>query len=48
MPFKSVAQQKYMFVHHPQIAKEFAKKTDFSKLPEYTKSDEAAYKKAKK
>lgn len=34
MPFKSKAQQGYMFIHHPKIAKEFAKKTDFSHLPE--------------
>lgn len=33
MPFKSLAQSKYMFIHHPDIAKEFANKTDYSKLP---------------
>lgn len=27
MPFKSKKQVGYMFVHHPKIAKEFAKKT---------------------
>lgn len=34
MPFTSKSQQRFMFARHPKIAKEFAKKTDFSKLPE--------------
>lgn len=34
MPFKSKAQVGYMFVHHPQLAKEFAEKTlNIKKLP---------------
>jgi hypothetical protein len=38
MPFQSKAQVGYMFIHHPQVAKEFAKKTmDFSFLPEHIK-----------
>ena len=28
MPFKSKAQARYMFAKHPQIAKEWAEKTD--------------------
>jgi hypothetical protein len=34
MPFESRAQQRWMFANHPEMAKEFAEKTDFSKLPE--------------
>ena len=26
MPFKSYKQQQYMFIHHPKIAKKWAKK----------------------
>lgn len=37
MPFKSKAQQAYMFIHHPEIAKEFAEHTDFSHLPKKVK-----------
>lgn len=38
MPFKSKAQQRYMFTKHPKIAKELASKTkDFKKLPEKVK-----------
>lgn len=33
MPFKSKAQQRYMFARHPRIAKRWAKVTNFSKLP---------------
>lgn len=36
MPFKSKAQQKFMYANHPKIAKEFSKgmsKKDFKKLP---------------
>jgi len=32
MPFKSLAQSKFMFLKHPDIAEEFAKHTDYSKL----------------
>lgn len=38
MPFKSKAQQAFMFAKHPKIAKEFAKKTNFKKLPEKVKT----------
>ena len=35
MPFRSKAQQKFLFSQHPEIAKEFAAKTpNFKKLPE--------------
>ena len=32
MPFKSKAQQKYMFVKHPEIAKRWANETSNIKL----------------
>jgi len=38
MPFKSKAQQRYMFSQHPKIAKEFAEHTNFKKLPEKVES----------
>ena len=38
VPFKSKAQARYMFLKHPKIAKEFAKKTkNIKKLPEKKK-----------
>jgi hypothetical protein len=38
MPFKSKAQQRFMFSQHPEMAKEWADKTpDISKLPEHVK-----------
>lgn len=38
MPFKSKAQEKYMFANHPKMAKEFADATpDIKKLPEKVK-----------
>jgi hypothetical protein len=37
MPFKSKRQQRWMFVNEPEMAKEWASKTDFKKLPEKTK-----------
>lgn len=38
MPFKSKAQQGYMFVHHPELAKEWAEKTvNMKNLPKYAK-----------
>ena len=37
MPFKSKAQQRYMFAKHPDIAEEFAKATpDIKKLPDHS------------
>lgn len=33
MPFRSKQQQKFMFATLPELAKEWAKKTDFSKIP---------------
>jgi hypothetical protein len=37
MPFKSKKQQRFMFSTMPEKAKEWAEKTDFSKLPEKAK-----------
>lgn len=38
MPFKSQAQRKYLFLHNPEVAEEFAHKTkNISKLPKYVK-----------
>ena len=40
MPFKSKAQQKYMFAKMPELAREFAEKTPakaYKKLPEHVK-----------
>lgn len=34
MPFKSKAQQKYLFANNPKVAREFANKTkDYKSLP---------------
>jgi hypothetical protein len=39
MPFKSKAQQRYMFARRPKLAKEFATETkSFKKLPEKVKT----------
>lgn len=38
MPFKSKAQQRYLFARHPEVAEEFAEHTpekDYKKLPEH-------------
>lgn len=37
MPFKSKAQERFMFANHPEMAKEWASKTDQNKLPEKVK-----------
>jgi hypothetical protein len=37
MPFKSKAQAAWMFVHHPLIAKKWAKVTNFKRLPKRKK-----------
>lgn len=40
MPFKSKAQQRYLYAKHPEVAKEFAKHTStrqFKKLPEHVR-----------
>ena len=39
MPFKSKAQERFMFSQHPQIAKKWALMTDQSSLPTYAKLD---------
>ena len=42
MPFKSKAQQRFMFAEHPKMAKEWADKTpDIKVLPEKVGSDHA-------
>lgn len=42
MPFKSKAQQKYMFKFMPKIAREFADATkNFKSLPEHVKPKKA-------
>lgn len=47
MPFKSNAQRKYLFLHHPKIAEEFAKATPKGKkLPEHVKKSKKTAKKA--
>ena len=39
MPFKSKAQQRFMFAKHPTIAKRWAKETkSIKKLPEHKKN----------
>ena len=44
MPFKSKAQQKWMFANKPEMAKEWADKTkDFSKLPEHVAKKEGGF-----
>jgi hypothetical protein len=50
IPFKSKAQQRYMFMNHPEIAKEFAKATpDMKDLPEHvSKKKKVKYKDALK
>jgi hypothetical protein len=40
MPFSSKAQQKWMFANKPEMAKEWASKTDFKHLPERVKKSE--------
>jgi len=38
MPFKSKAQQRFMFAQHPDVAKRWAKKTsNMARLPEKMK-----------
>ena len=41
MPFKSKAQQKYLFLNEPEVARKFAKETPkkaYKKLPEHVKT----------
>lgn len=42
MPFKSIAQQKYLFAKKPEVAEEFAEKTPkdkYKSLPEHVSKD---------
>lgn len=44
MPFKSKAQQKYLFARHPEVAEEFADHTPkkaYEKLPEHVDEKQA-------
>jgi hypothetical protein len=42
MPFKSQAQRAYMYIHHPEIAKEFESATPKGKkLPKHVKKNNA-------
>ncbi len=47
MPWKSLAQAAFMHIHHPEVAKEFDKKSEHSKgeLPEHVKGSPFAKKK---
>ena len=45
MPFKSKAQQKYLYAKEPEVAKEFAEhtpKSAYAKLPEHVKKKKKA------
>jgi hypothetical protein len=45
MPFKSVAQQRFMFSQHPEMAKRWAKETpNIKNLPEKVSSSKSAKK----
>ncbi len=51
MPFKSRAQQAYLFAKKPEVAEEFAEKTpksSYKKLPEYVKDKDGLNKLSKK
>lgn len=46
MPFKSKAQQKFLYAKKPEIAKEFAEHTtNYKKLPEHVKPKKKGKKK---
>ena len=40
MPFRSLAQRRFMHARHPEIAKQWEKKTKKKKLPEKVSSEE--------
>lgn len=51
MPFKSKAQQGYLYAKEPEVAKKFAEHTSpeqFKKLPEHVKKKKTSKKKVKK
>jgi len=48
MPFKSKAQMRWMFKQHPEMAHEWASKTDAKKLPERVKPKKKEDKKESK
>lgn len=46
MPFRSKAQQRFLFARHPEVAREFAEKTkSFASLPERIKNRKTGRKK---
>lgn len=48
MPFKSIAQRRYMYKNHPEIAKRFEAETPKGKkLPQHVKTKPATKKRAK-
>ena len=47
MPFRSKRQQRFMFATMPEAAKEWSKKTDFTKLPERVRKKKKVKKKIK-
>jgi hypothetical protein len=51
MPFKSKAQQKYLYSQEPEVAREFAEhtpKSAYAKLPEHVKKKKTAMKPKRK
>ena len=47
MPFRSEAQRKYLWMHHPEVAKEFSEHTPKgAKLPEHVKDRKRTARKA--
>lgn len=45
MPFKSKAQRRYLYMKHPEVAKEFEKETPKdAKLPEKKKKKQSTWK----
>lgn len=47
MPFKSQAQRGYMYIHHPEIAKEFESETPKGKKLPYKKTKRVLLKQPK-
>jgi hypothetical protein len=50
MPFRSRAQQAYLFAKKPKVAEEFAEETSksaYKKLPEHVKNKKNNYKKSR-
>lgn len=43
MPFKSLAQSKWMFANKPEMAKEWSSKTNYKRLPKKVKKNKKSY-----